>query len=422
MMPLLILFGIFLAVRGITLKAGHEGALFDGVVGLNFLWTPQYDSLLNPKVWLAAAGQIFFTLSLGQGSVQCYASYVKKKDDIVLNSMSAGWMNEFVEVVLGSAIIIPIAIGYFGLDKVMELTQLGGLGLGFRVMPFLFEQWGPILSILAGVSFFGLLFFAGITSSLAMGTPCMSFLMDEYKWRRGSSAVAFGVAVLVLGLPTVLFFQEGVFDEYDYWAGTVSLVVFALLEIILFSWVFGLKKGWAELTAGADIKIPNVYKFILKFVTPLMLIAVFLGSAIRPVNDDWSKISLSGWELHRESILGQMLHKDIGPNHKYFSDVFYSEKSGVVDSIFVLRERNWVRVSDTTTATPSSATFEYKAKNELKVKLGDQVAKGDALYTGGVINKLFFIDISRFLLTLVFVLIGFTVYHAYRKRVRENTI
>jgi len=158
MMPLLIVFGIFLAIKGVTLRAGEAGALFDGTVGLNFLWTPQYSSLTNPKVWLAAAGQIFFTLSLGQGSVQCYASYVKKKDDIVLNSMSAGWMNEFVEVVLGSAIIIPIAIGYFGLDKVMELTQLGGLGLGFRVMPFLFEQWGPILSVLAGVSFFGLLF------------------------------------------------------------------------------------------------------------------------------------------------------------------------------------------------------------------------------------------------------------------------
>ena len=81
MMPLLLLFGTFLAIRGITLKAGESGALFDGVVGLNFLWTPQYDALTNPKVWLAAAGQIFFTLSLGQGSVQCYASYVKKKDD-----------------------------------------------------------------------------------------------------------------------------------------------------------------------------------------------------------------------------------------------------------------------------------------------------------------------------------------------------
>ncbi len=336
--------------------------------------------------------------------------------------MSAGWMNEFVEVVLGSAIIIPIAIGYFGLDKVVELTQLGGLGLGFRVMPFLFEQWGPILSVLAGVSFFGLLFFAGITSSLAMGTPCMSFLMDEFKWRRGASAAAFGIAVLVLGLPTVLFFQEGVFDEYDYWAGTVSLVVFAMLEIILFSWVFGLKKGWAELTAGADIRIPNVYKFILKFVTPLMLIAVFFGSAIRPVNDDWSKISFSGWALHNESILGQMLHNNVGPNHKYFTDAFYSERSGVVDSVFKLRNRNYVRVTGTAGTVKSSSVFEFKTKNQLAVKTGDKVMAGDVLFTGGVINKVFFVDISRFLLTLVFCLIGFTVYIAYRKRVRENRI
>jgi hypothetical protein len=321
-----------------------------------------------------------------------------------------------------SAIIIPISIGYFGLDKVMELTQLGGLGLGFRVMPFLFEQWGAILSVLAGVSFFGLLFFAGITSSLAMGTPCMSFLMDEFKWRRGSSAVAFGVAVLVLGLPTVFFFQEGVFDEYDYWAGTVSLVVFAMLEIILFSWVFGIKKGWAELTAGADIKIPGIYKFILKFVTPIMLIAVFFGSAVRPVNDDWSKISFRGWDLHSESILGQMLHNNIGPNKSYFSDAFYSEKTGVVDSVYVLRDRNYIRVTDTTNAVKTSTSFEYKAKNQLTVKIGDPVKTGDILYTGGKINKLFYLDISRFLLTLIFALIGFTVYYAYRKRVRENRI
>ncbi len=131
-MPLLIIFGIFLAIKGITLVAGREGAIFDGTVGLDFLWTPNYDSLGNPKVWLAAAGQIFFTLSLGQGSIQCFASYVKKKDDIALNAMSAGWMNEFVEVVLGSAIIIPISIGYLGIDKVFELTQAGGLGLGLQ--------------------------------------------------------------------------------------------------------------------------------------------------------------------------------------------------------------------------------------------------------------------------------------------------
>ncbi|MBM3437438.1 MAG: sodium:calcium symporter, partial [Bacteroidetes bacterium] len=203
-MPLLIIFGIFLAIKGITLTAGREGAVFSGTVGLNFLWTPNYDSLSNPKVWLAAAGQIFFTLSLGQGSVQCFASYVKKKDDIALNSMSAGWMNEFVEVVLGSAIIIPISIGYLGIDKVIELTGAGGLGLGFRTMPFLFQNWGPVLAAIAGLAFFGLLFFAGITSSLAMGTPYLSFLRDEFNWSRNRAAWFFGGSVLVLGLPTVL--------------------------------------------------------------------------------------------------------------------------------------------------------------------------------------------------------------------------
>lgn len=277
-MPLLILFGVVLSIMAITLKAGSNGAINDGTVGMNFLWTPDFSTIWSPKVWLAAAGQIFFTLSLGMGSIQCYASYLKKNDDVALNAMSAGWMNEFVEVVLGASIIIPISVGYLGIDKVVELTKTGGLGLGFRVLPYLFQQWGTVLAIIAGVMWFGLLFFAGITSSLAMGTPCMGFLQDEFGWKRQPAALAFGAAVFVLGLPTVLFFNYGVFDEYDYWAGTVSLVVFALLEIILFGWVFGMDKGWREITTGSDIEVPLAFKFIIKFVTPIFLGAVFLGS------------------------------------------------------------------------------------------------------------------------------------------------
>lgn len=277
-MPLLILFGTFLAYKAITLHAGEQGAINNGTMGLNFLWTPDFSSIWSAKVWLAAAGQIFFTLSLGMGSIHCYASYIKKKDDIALNAMSAGWMNEFVEIVLGSAILIPIAVGYLGVDKVMEMTKTGGLGLGFQTLPYLFQQWGGFLAIAAGVAWFGLLFFAGITSSLAMGTPVMGFLQDEFGWKRGSSALAFGLIVFLLGLPTVLFFNYGVFDEYDYWAGTVSLVVFALFEVILFSWVFGINKGWKEITDGADIKVPTIFKFIIKYIAPAFLLAVFVGS------------------------------------------------------------------------------------------------------------------------------------------------
>ncbi len=286
-MPLLILFGIFLAFMAFNVKAGVNGAINDASVGLNFLWTPDFSSIWSPKVWLAAAGQIFFTLSVGMGSIQCYASYVKKKDDIALNAMSAGWMNEFVEVVLGAAIIIPISIGYLGVDKVLEMTQTGGLGLGFKTLPFLFEQWGTVLAVICGVFWFGLLFFAGITSSLAMGTPVMGFLKDEFNWKHKKAAWAFGGLVFILGLPTVLFFNHGVFDEYDYWAGTFSLVVFAFFEIILFSWVFGIDKGWTEITTGADIKVPSVYKFIIKFITPIFLGVVFFSS----LPGVWKKIT-----------------------------------------------------------------------------------------------------------------------------------
>ncbi len=80
-----------------------------------------------------------------------------------------------------ASIVIPIAAGYLGLDWVKENA---GFGMAFQTMPFLFEKWGPILSTVAGVMWFGLLFFAGITSSLAMGTPWMGFMRDEFGWGR----------------------------------------------------------------------------------------------------------------------------------------------------------------------------------------------------------------------------------------------
>ncbi len=310
-MPLLIIFGIFLAFKGLTL--GTSGATAEhpdasAWEGLNFLWTPQFDSLSNPKVWLAAAGQIFFTLSVGMGSIQCYASYVRSKDDIALNAVSAGFMNEFVEVVLGSLIVIPIAAGYLGIDW---LKENAGFGMAFQTMPFLFEQWGPMLSTIAGVMWFGLLFFAGITSSLAMGTPWIGFMRDEFKWDQKKGAWSFGLIILIMGLPTVFFFQQGVFDEYDYWAGTVSLVVFALAETILFAWIFGMDKGWKEINQGGDIKIPNIYRFIIKWITPLLLLLVFLGALITPVGNDWIGAINNGWELDNSSIIKQLTHSGL---------------------------------------------------------------------------------------------------------------
>lgn len=367
-MPLLIVFGVFLAVMAVSLKSGEHGAVNGGSVGLNFLWTPDFSTIWNPKVWLAAAGQIFFTLSVGMGSIQCYASYVRKKDDIALNAMSAGWMNEFVEVVLGAAILIPISVGYLGVDKVIEMTKSGGLGLGFRTLPYLFEQWGTVLAIICGVFWFGLLFFAGITSSLAMGTPWLGFMRDEFGWSRQKGALSFGALVFILGLPTVLFFNHGVFDEYDYWAGTVSLVVFALAEIILFAWVFGIDKGMQEINSGGDITIPKFYKYIIKWVTPVLLLGVFIGALITPEGNDWAGAIQHGWKLDNSSIIKQITNAG------------------------------------------------------LKQQIAAANTAGDTNLVDSLKENMLYITAARLLLLAVFSGVAFLVYKAYRKRVKTGRI
>ncbi len=311
-MPLLLGFGALLAVRGLLLGPGDPGVVASPLEGLNFVWQPQLSGLTDPKTWMAAAGQIFFTLSVGMGSIHCYASYLRKKDDIALNATAAGWMNEFVEVVLGGTILIPIATAYLGLNAVQAATGGGsGFSLGFLTLPTLFNNWGWFAP-LAGAMWFGLLFFAGITSSLAMGQPVMAFFEDEWGTARKKAAAYFGASVLLLGGFCVWLYPGGAFDEFDFWSGTFALVVFALLEIIIFSFIFGIDRGWDEITRGADIQVPKIFRFIIKYVTPLFITVVFLGAVFKP-EGAWDAaiaglFSGNGWALAPDSVLGKILH------------------------------------------------------------------------------------------------------------------
>jgi SNF family Na+-dependent transporter len=413
-MPLLILFGVFLAIRGLTLgtsgatEAHPTASAWDG---LNFLWTPQYDSLTNPKVWMAAAGQIFFTLSVGMGTIHCYAAYIRSKDDVALNGVSAGFMNEFVEVVLGSLIVIPIAAGYLGIEWV---EANAGFGMAFQTMPYLFQQWGPLLALLAGLFWFGLLFFAGITSSLAMGTPWMGFMRDEFNWNRRKGALSFGLMVLVLGLPTVVFYNYGVFDEYDYWAGTVSLVVFALLEAILFAWVFGIDKGWREINLGADIRLPLVFKYIIKWVTPFLLLFVFLGSLITPKGNEWSVQVANlfqgrGWELDNSSIIRTLTNESIKAEIAYLDDP--STLGTLQTEAETIRE---VREQSTDLKEQARLAVQYDKK------LSRIAQVSDPAYRQTLEKKLVFIPLARLLLLGLFVGLSLLVHKAYRIRSKKE--
>jgi len=431
-MPLLIAFGAFLAIRGLTL--GDSGspadcADCDAFLGLDFLWKPDFSNLWDAKVWLAAAGQIFFTLSVGMGTIHCYAAYVKPKDDVALNAMAAGWMNGFVEIVLGASIVIPIAVGYLGLDWLKENASFS---MAFQTMPYLFGKWGTVLATVAGFMWFGLLFFAGITSSLAMGTPWMGFMQDEFGYSLKKAAWSFGLITLIMGLPTVIFFNQGVFDQYDYWAGTVVLVVFALAESILFGWVFGITKGWNEINDGADIKLPKIYKPILKYITPTMLIIIFMGSLILPQDGDWEKAFKGDWQFdEKNSIIGQLGNNDIKHNRSLFSTDYESD----YDNVVVIKtipgsEESSPSISfakvpeegadnlaeDEISSLTTTAQVTLNPTDEIKVKPGDIIRGGDIIAAGWHINPIFYRYLSRVMLLGLFVYLAILVRVANKKR------
>ncbi|MEI8349937.1 MAG: sodium-dependent transporter [Candidatus Omnitrophota bacterium] len=272
-LPILFIFAVLIVVRVVTLgapvKAHPEWNILNG---LGFLWNPDFSALMNSKVWIAAAGQIFFTLSVGIGVIMTYASYLSKGDDIVLSGLTASSLNEFAEVILGGTIIIPLAFAFFGGIGAQTIAQSGSFNIGFVTMPLIFSKisYGAVFAFL----WFALLFLAGLTSSISLLEPPVSFLIDEFSISRKKAAAIIASITFVLCQFPIFFLSRGVVDEIDFWAGSFFLVVFAFIECILFIWIFGIDKAWEEIHHGAELNVPRFYRFIIKYITPLFLMLI----------------------------------------------------------------------------------------------------------------------------------------------------
>ncbi|MEW6041151.1 MAG: sodium-dependent transporter [Elusimicrobiota bacterium] len=279
-MPILIFLSIMLVIRVLTLGAPDPSQPENNVWnGMGFIWNPDFSQLANAKVWLAAAGQIFFTLSVGFGMIQVYASYMRSKDDIVVNGLSTTMVNEWGEVLLGGTIAIPIAYAFFGPIGTVEVAQGGSFNLGFATMPLVLERLP--MSIVCGTSWFFLLFIAGTLSQIALVYPGITFLQDELKWsRKKAVSVVCGLVFLAAHIP-VLGLRNGALDEIDFWAGTFGVSLFALMEVLIFVWIFKPKNAWKEINKGAQVNAPKIFLWVLKYVTPVYLAALFVAWAIQ---------------------------------------------------------------------------------------------------------------------------------------------
>lgn len=280
--PAMALCAFVVLARVLTLGTPDPSAPNLNVInGLGFMWNPKpvdgdaswLSALLEPKVWMAAAGQVFFSLSVGFGVIVNYASYLRRNDDVVLSGLTASATNEFFEVCLGGLITIPAAFVFLG---VAGASQTGTFSLGFHTLPVVFEYMPA--GRFFGFLWFFMLFLAAITSSLSMLQPAIAFLEEALGIGRRASVALLGL-LTGMGSLFVIFFSKDLkaLVFLDETVGTIIIVVLAAVQTILFGWVFGVERGIAFASDGAQLKLPSFFGFVIKYVTPAYLLFM-LGS------------------------------------------------------------------------------------------------------------------------------------------------
>ncbi|MEW6571096.1 MAG: sodium-dependent transporter [Nitrospirota bacterium] len=306
-MPMLFAIAILLVIRVFTL--GHPISADHGPMdGLAFLWEPKWfierDGrevfvLLDPQTWLEAAGQVFFTLSLGMGAIQCYASYLYRDEDVVMTGLATTSANEFAEVILGGSLAIPAAAAFFGVTSAQIIASQGSFVLGFTSIPAIFG-FLPAGNFLGFLWFF-LLFLAALTSIVAMAQPMMSFLEDEISLTRRQAAIVLGIFWFLSS--HICIYLRGGWQVMDFWAGTFGPPLLAVLEVVVMMWLFGGDKTWEEMHRGAALKVPRIFYYAAKYITPLFLGTILLTWVYQNIvmmalyGGALSKMSIEGVEM-----------------------------------------------------------------------------------------------------------------------------
>jgi len=275
--PLMWAFMLILVVRGLSLEGG-----FDGVM---YLFTPDFEGISDPEVWRGAFSQMFFSLSLGMGSMTAYASYLPKDADQVNNTMLVSFLNCSFEFLAGIAI--------FSLLFVFALNPAGTtLSLSFFVIPQGINELSsqPWIVRLFGFGFYLLIVLAGITSAISLIEGPAAAFMDKFKIKRwiALSMVAAPCIIgsLLFALPMIIDSRLSgngtlgltMLDITDHWVFNYSLLTVGFFEVLMLGWVLGADKLRAILNEHAKYKVGRWFEPLIKFILPIILFAVISSS------------------------------------------------------------------------------------------------------------------------------------------------
>ena len=314
---------VVLAIRGLTLP----GAI-DGVV---YYLQPDFGKLLEPRVWLAAYGQILFSLSLGQAVLMAYASYLPKKADITNNAFMTSLANCGFSFFAGFAVFS--ALGFLALQLGVPVANVvkSGPSLAFITYPTVIAKlpfWAPFF----GVVFFLMLLTLGIDSAFALVEGAATPLKDHFGLKH--TKVVTWLCLIGLGGGIVFVTRGGWYwlDVVDHFLSDYGLVTVALAECIAVGWVFGavrLKelhaeegkegeqiglgmviRGWLlspsrfrhYVNSTSELKVGVWWDICVMYVTPLVLGYTLLTSLVKGILEPYGKYPawvnwVGGWGL-----------------------------------------------------------------------------------------------------------------------------
>lgn len=243
-------------------------------IGYTQIFTPDWSALGNLNVWLAAFGQIVFSLSLGMAIAMTYASYLPKGSKLVDNALVVAFSNSGFEVF--NSIGIFSILGFMALTSGIPFNELvtEGSGLAFVVFPKVFNIMGDAAYII-GPLFFLCILFAGITSVIALlEGVCYSisekFLIERKKTATVVCIVGFLIStIFATGIGSTIL---GIFDAY---LNNFALLFAVLLECIIFGWIYKFDDLIETLNNNSSIQVGKTWKTVIKYILPICIFGLW---------------------------------------------------------------------------------------------------------------------------------------------------
>lgn len=290
--PALFILFLFIVIRALTL----EGA----TTGLEAFFKPDWSQIGNPKVWVAAYGQIFFSLSIAFAIMVTYASYLPKKTDITNNAFITGFANSSFELLAGIGVFA--ALGFMAVQQNIPIDEAvaGGVGLAFVVFPQIINEM-PALSGLFGFLFFACLVLAGLSSLISIVETFVSGVQDKFRISR-SKAVLIGGGLAAL-VSIIYATESGLYflDAADYFINNFGVAFAGLVEVIIVAWVLReLKSLQGHANSMSDIMLGFWWRISLGVITPIVLGFMFIQNIYGNIKDNYegyptSFLLYSGW-------------------------------------------------------------------------------------------------------------------------------